>query len=415
MVANIEQGGIPLIWSLPLPILLEKVLPFACTKENLGTVFSVCRQFNLAARSQRFWRALTLATYELDNQKVPPAQQKLRLPPAHKEWKWLFMSKREFVGEKFTGLGSKKIMDPPTSTSSTTYEGEWKEGVKNGFGVLYYDNGVRYEGEYLDSKKHGKGKLYYSQGDFYDGDFVCDKKTGKGTYIWANGDKYKGEFIDDKTSGFGEFSWADGDTYSGNFLNDSREGNGVYRWTNGDTYTGEYKNGSRTGSGTYLYWNGNKYQGGFKSNLFDGEGTFIEFTGWKINLFWEAGIPEKFISGEKIVKFNRADLEEGDLCYGVAKQLLELLNPNLVKAIKQGKCTYSVTGNRNYGQFLFKTKDRGDRTHGLCIVCASTCAPKNGRKLSVQYVFGGNFICDCGLGFESEFPCHSHAKDTNSD
>jgi hypothetical protein len=411
-----EQECAPLIWSLPLPLLLEKVLPHAGSIESLGEVFRVCQRFNLAARSQRFWRAFTLAAYDLENQKVKPAEQKLKVPPSNKDWKWLCMSKRTFMDEKFTGLGSK-------AEENWTYEGEWSEGKKQGYGVLYYVSGVRYEGDFNDGKKHGKGKLYYSQGDYYEGDFVNDKKTGKGLYIWANGDKYSGDFIEDKTSGYGEFSWADGDIYCGNFLNDTREGRGTYRWTNGDMYEGEYKGGSRTGKGCYFYWNGNKYEGGFKNNLFDGEGCFTEFTGWPISVIWSEGIPYRYMNGQLIVKRSREEMEfleqhnaPVQSFYGVNVDLLEILNPEIVKAIKAGKCTFSVSGKNNYGQFLFKTRERGERTHGLCIVCATKCAPLNGRKLaSCNFVFGGNFICDCGLGFENEFPCHAHAKNNTAD
>jgi hypothetical protein len=407
----------PLIWTVPLPILLEKVLPYACGQDNLAEVFRVCKRFNLASRSQRFWRAFTLVAYDLLNQKVPVASQKLKVPPADKEWKWLFQSKRSIQGDKCTGLGA-KVED------NLTYEGEWLEGKKHGFGVLYYASGVRFEGDFQDGKKHGKGKLYYSQGDFYEGDFNTDKKTGKGTYIWANGDKYCGEFSEDKTSGHGEFSWADGDTYCGNFLNDTREGKGTYRWTNGDRYEGEYKGGSRTGKGAYYYWNGNKYEGGFKNNLFDGIGCFLEFSGWPINVIWSEGIPYKYLNGELIVKRSREEMEfveqqsqQRRTYYGISKELLELLNPEIVNAVKHGKCTFSVTGEKNYGQFLFKTRERGDRTHGLCIVCANKCAPLNGRKLGnvAHFVFGGNFICDCGLGYESEYPCHAHEKNSSCD
>jgi len=123
----------------------------------------------------------------------------------------------------------------------------------------------------------------------------------------------------------------------------------------GSRYEGEYKGGSRTGQGTYHYWNGNKYEGGFKNNLFDGEGTFIEFTGWKMSVVWNEGIPHKYRNGQLIVKRTR---EESDYLeqqghgkqsyYGVNRDLLELLNPDIVNAIKEGKCTYSVSGTKNY-------------------------------------------------------------------
>lgn len=38
-----------------------------------------------------------------------------------------------------------------------TYEGDWKEGMRDGQGVYHYANGDTYEGEWLRNHKHGTG------------------------------------------------------------------------------------------------------------------------------------------------------------------------------------------------------------------------------------------------------------------
>jgi antitoxin component YwqK of YwqJK toxin-antitoxin module len=38
------------------------------------------------------------------------------------------------------------------------YEGEWKDGVADGFGTFYYKNNGKYEGEWKNDVQHGFGK-----------------------------------------------------------------------------------------------------------------------------------------------------------------------------------------------------------------------------------------------------------------
>ena len=51
------------------------------------------------------------------------------------------------------------------------YKGEFKNGFKNGQGVLTSPNGKKYEGDFKDDMKHGKGVLIYKDGKHYTGDF----------------------------------------------------------------------------------------------------------------------------------------------------------------------------------------------------------------------------------------------------
>ena len=39
----------------------------------------------------------------------------------------------------------------------TFYEGEWKDGVKAGVGLMQYGSGNVYEGEWVDDRVHGRG------------------------------------------------------------------------------------------------------------------------------------------------------------------------------------------------------------------------------------------------------------------
>ena len=40
--------------------------------------------------------------------------------------------------------------------NGNVYVGEWKQGLKDGFGSMTYENGSKYVGEWRNGKKHGQ-------------------------------------------------------------------------------------------------------------------------------------------------------------------------------------------------------------------------------------------------------------------
>lgn len=51
--------------------------------------------------------------------------------------------------------------------------------------------GIQYEGEWKNGKKDGRGVLSVSvTADKYDGEWKADRQDGKGTMYFANGDRY---------------------------------------------------------------------------------------------------------------------------------------------------------------------------------------------------------------------------------
>ena len=44
-------------------------------------------------------------------------------------------------------------------TVSRRYDGEWKDGLRHGYGISVEDVGSRYSGEWRDGKQHGMGIL----------------------------------------------------------------------------------------------------------------------------------------------------------------------------------------------------------------------------------------------------------------
>ena len=135
-----------------------------------------------------------------------------------------------------------------------TYEGEFKNGLKNGLGQLK-SNLEEYFGLFKDSLKQGRGKLIYLKtGNIYDGNFDMESIDGYGIYQWKNGDEY-----------------------IGNFKNGLFEGEGRYKWANDDIYEGHYSKGIREGKGKLITNKGEKiYQGEFKNNKPHGKGVIIK-------------------------------------------------------------------------------------------------------------------------------------------
>jgi hypothetical protein len=95
-----------------------------------------------------------------------------------------------------------------------------------GNGTLYYpDKSVEYDGEWRDDMFEGRGVLY-----------------GKGC-DWI---KYEGEFKAGKMEGFGVMAFNDGNIYTGAFKNDRPHGRG--RMTGRDIVrTGVWENGKMLG------------------------------------------------------------------------------------------------------------------------------------------------------------------------
>lgn len=69
--------------------------------------------------------------------------------------------------------------------NGTNYNGEWKNGIKNGRGVLQHMDGVVFSGSFVENNINGEGKLITPSSVFY-GFFVNGKKEGKGMEFFCD-------------------------------------------------------------------------------------------------------------------------------------------------------------------------------------------------------------------------------------
>ena len=93
----------------------------------------------------------------------------------------------------------------------------------------------KYDGEFKNGKKDGKGTMTYKNEYEYEGDWKDDLREGKGIYInKKTKDKYEGDFKSNKAEGKGIATYNDGSKYEGDYKNWSKDGKGIYYYSYGD-------------------------------------------------------------------------------------------------------------------------------------------------------------------------------------
>lgn len=85
------------------------------------------------------------------------------------------------------------------SKMKCSFKGSFKNDMANGQGIQRGEN-YKYEGMWENNEMHGPGKsTYYNQSgtaaEFYIGEFKNGLKDGYGEYRWADGRTYKGEWV----------------------------------------------------------------------------------------------------------------------------------------------------------------------------------------------------------------------------
>jgi hypothetical protein len=98
-------------------------------------------------------------------------------------------------------------------------EGEWRDGMRTGYGMYAMANGERYDGAWQDGSKNGHGVKIWADGSRYDGGWLDNKRHGRGAEVLADGSRYDGEWRDDRPDGLGTAVWPNGTTVTGTWVN----------------------------------------------------------------------------------------------------------------------------------------------------------------------------------------------------
>ena len=141
----------------------------------------------------------------------------------------------------------------------------------------YPNKGDYYEGEVKNNVPNGKGIIFYQNGDWEEGCFENACLYGIGTYYNA---EYKrkdtGEHKYGTRTGTGKMEWENGNWYFGEWNDNGAHGNGEYHFEDGSWSKGYYVDGSLK-KGTYYYENGNYEEGGFdEDGNLHGFGVFYD-------------------------------------------------------------------------------------------------------------------------------------------
>jgi hypothetical protein len=148
-----------------------------------------------------------------------------------------------------------------------TYADECYVGnCTNGHGTMLYSTGHQYVGEFKDGQRNGRGILVLPGGRKLEGVWE-NNHIIEGIYTKPDGTKYVGYWKNDERNGQGELTFPDGRKYIGEFKNGYRHGKGTMTYPDGRKYIGDFSFGERTGDGTMIYPDGRIYRGKFK----DGE------------------------------------------------------------------------------------------------------------------------------------------------
>lgn len=183
------------------------------------------------------------------------------------------------------------------------YDGDVKGGKPDGVGSYRYSNGARYDGNWRDGAPHGFGTAVFviagssrAAGEVseetYEGDWVCGQCSGHGTYKFADGSSYTGEWVSGAPSGNGIFAHCPGDVMSvksGGVSNyryvgvwDSPglpNGRGRFEATADDesgrqiSYEGNWSNGLPSGEGKATFGNKSTFKGTFRLGKPHGKGV----------------------------------------------------------------------------------------------------------------------------------------------
>ena len=197
------------------------------------------------------------------------------------------------------------------------FEGEYKNGERNGKGTLFDEYGIIFDGEYLDGKEWN--------GKFYDeGNIICELKDGKGIRKEYNRNnnilRYEGEYLNGLINGkVRKFDYNGKLTFEGEYINGILNG-AVKEYDNegqikfegeclyGDKRKGkEYINGRLEYEGEYLFrkkWTGKGYdeKGNTIYEIINGTGKVKEY-----NIFGGLIFEGEYKNGKRNGKCNLYD------------------------------------------------------------------------------------------------------------
>ena len=183
-------------------------------------------------------------------------------------------------------FASKKKLVTINYPDGRKYVGEVRNNKPHGIGTLYFSNHEEekpnyYSGNFYKGKYRGEGKLVecYGNGKIYsyEGEFKNDFKHGYGIKRYGEDSYVCGTFKLDDISGICYLYHFIGNIECAlaTMKNGSPRGRVYFQYTNGDYYYGKTKDFSKHGKGCYHYKNGGFVNGKFKNDKIHGKAIYV--------------------------------------------------------------------------------------------------------------------------------------------
>ena len=128
------------------------------------------------------------------------------------------------------------------------YLGEADQNLPQGRGCFIYNESIlgktiNWVGYFDKGQKGNFGRIFNEEGRLiYEGEYKDGLRNGKGTYYYNGGCKYVGEFVNGNIEGNGVFYWEDGTRWEGPFKNNLMNGEGKY-YNKDESFSCTYKDG----------------------------------------------------------------------------------------------------------------------------------------------------------------------------
>ena len=205
------------------------------------------------------------------------------------------------------------------------YEGDYRDGLRDGRGTYTWPNGDRYEGRFVaDRPDDPHGAYSFANGDRYEGEVRNGVLEGHGVYVSRTGDRYEGAFHDGVPDGIGTYRFTNGDRYEGEVAAGHIEGHGRYRSARGDVVEATFSSGRARGIGRCRYASGDVYEGEFADGAPSGQGSFV----YRSGLRYEGEVRDGAPRGTGVVIFPDGRRFEGHFEGAIAGARGELVLPN---------------------------------------------------------------------------------------
>ena len=130
-----------------------------------------------------------------------------------------------WIADSRTGC---EVYNPgPLPNEAIEWSGPCVDGRAHGNGVLTWflngeATGLRYQGEYKSGMRDGFGVETMYEGSLeqsYAGEFKANSRHGHGILRWTSGESWEGPFVDGLANGWGRFTAADGSASEKQFVN----------------------------------------------------------------------------------------------------------------------------------------------------------------------------------------------------